>query len=255
MSRKWFGTIIGGGIGWALLGPLGALIGAYIGSMFDSSSSPRTKEYSYDYDVSTDNQFQKFGDTRAGDFAIAMLSLFAYITKADKKTLSSEVRYVKKFLIEKFGVENAQDLLYLYREILNKNFDIKEIAKQIRNYMDYYSRLELLHVLFGIAGADGEYHQSELKALEEIALELGITAQDYNSIRSMFVKQGNYAYEILGVCPEDDIETIKKAYREMASKYHPDKVSHLGQEFQRLAEEKFKQINEAYQQIRQIKGF
>ena len=152
-------------------------------------------------------------------------------------------------------MHNAQDLLYLYKEILKKNFDIREITKQIKSHMDYYSRLELLHVLFGISGADGEFHHSEIEAIKEIADGLGIYPQDYNSIKSMFVKEETAAYNILGVSPEADIETIKKAYREMASKYHPDKVSHLGPEFQKLAEEKFKKINEAYQQIRRAKGF
>jgi len=251
MGRKWFGTIIGGGIGWALLGPLGALIGAYIGSMFDSQDRYSGRRISSGYS----DDFEQYGDTRAGDFAVAMLSLFAYVTKADKKTLSSEVRYVKQYLIGKFGVHNAQDLLYLYKEILKKNFDIREITKQIKSHMDYYSRLELLHVLFGISGADGEFHHSEIEAIKEIADGLGIYPQDYNSIKSMFVKEETAAYNILGVSPEADIETIKKAYREMASKYHPDKVSHLGPEFQKLAEEKFKKINEAYQQIRRAKGF
>lgn len=252
MSRKWLGTIIGGGIGWALLGPLGALIGAYIGSMFDSRDGYQfTRHTPPDYDT----DFNRYGDTRAGDFAVAMLSLFAYVTKADEKTLSSEVRYVKQYLIDKFGVHNAQDLLYLYKEILKKSFDIREITRQIKSHMDYYSRLELLHVLFGIAGADGEFHHSEIEAIKEITDGLGIYPQDYNSIKSMFIKEETFAYNILGITPDADIETIKKAYRKMASKYHPDKVSHLGPEFQKLAEEKFKKINEAYQQIRRARGF
>lgn len=56
-------------------------------------------------------------------------------------------------------------------------------------------------------------------------------------------------YEILGLEKGARLEEVKRAYRELAGKYHPDKVSHLGEEFQVLAEKRFKEINEAYQEI------
>ena len=56
-------------------------------------------------------------------------------------------------------------------------------------------------------------------------------------------------YEILNVPPGADQDTIKAAYRKLANQYHPDKVSHLGKEFQELADRRFKEIQEAYQQL------
>lgn len=248
---KWTGTIIGGGIGWALFGPLGALLGAYIGNMVTenrarSGAVPRQSLY---------GNGSPYDDTRAGDFAVALLSLFAYVSKSDQTVRSSEVQYVKDYLIKKFGTQNARDLMYLYREILKKNYDIHDISRQISQHMDYYSRLELAHILYGIAGADGVFKKVELDAIQEICSGLGISPGDQNSIKSIFVKTNDQAYAILNVSPRDDIETIKKAYRELAVKYHPDKVSNLGPEIQELAEEKFKAINHAYQQIRKERGF
>ena len=247
---KWTGTIIGGGIGWALLGPLGAIFGAYIGSMLSEDS--KRSGYSGDYIRSGTSPY---GDTRAGDFAVAMLSLFAYVSKSDKTVRSSEIQHVKKFLVEKFGKQNAQDLLYLYQEMLKKDYNIHDVARQIGEHMDYYSRLELVHVLFGIAGADRVFKKVELQAIQEICVGLGITVKDYESIRSIFIGNNNQAYSILNVRPEDDVETIKKSYRDLAVKYHPDKVASLGPEIQQLAEEKFKAINNAYQNIRKERGF
>ncbi len=248
---KWIGTLIGGGIGWALFGPLGALFGAYVGSMFSREGAVKG-----DYFHSRiDKGKTPYGDTRAGDFAAAMLSLFAYVSKADKQVKSSEVQYVKKFLVDKFGKSNAQDLMYLYKEILNKDYNIIDISHQIRSHMDYYSRLELLHILFGIAKADGTIHPLEISAISEIGKGLGISANDYNSIKSIFIGDANQAYSILNVNPNDGSDTIKKAYRELATKYHPDKVANLGPEIQQLAEEKFKSINNAYQTIRKERGF
>jgi len=247
---KWIGTIIGSGIGWALFGPLGAIFGAYIGSMVAEDS--RGKEY---VEADVKRGASPYGDTRAGDFAVAMLSLFAYVSKSDKTVQSSEIRYVKKFLIEKFGPRNAQDLLYLYKEILKKDYNIHDVSRQIAQHMDYYSRLELVHVMFGIAGADNIFREAELRAIQEICSGLGISSKDYESIKSIFIKSSNQAYAILNVHPDDDIDVIKKAYRELAVKYHPDKVSQLGPEIQKLAEEKFKSINDAYQTIRKERGF
>jgi len=248
---KWIGTIIGGGIGWALLGPLGAIIGAYIGSMLSENQIPTTGFHS----GAIPGSGAPYRDTQAGDFAVAMLVLFAYVSKADKSVRSSEVQYVKNYLINKFGKQNTQDLLYLYKEILKRDYNIHDVAGQISRYMDYYSRLELIHVLYGIAGADKVFEPAELRAIQDICSGLGISAKDHESIKSIFIKTNNQAYGILNVKPDDDIETIKKAYRSLAVKYHPDKVANLGPEIQQLAEEKFKAINDAYQTIRKERGF
>jgi DnaJ like chaperone protein len=248
---KWTGTIIGGGIGWALLGPLGAIFGAYIGNML-SENQPRATAWGKE---AIRGDSSPYGDTRAGDFAVAMLSLFAHVSKSDKTVRSSEIQYVKKFLVEKFGKQNAQDLLYLYKEILKKDYNIHDVARQIGEHMDYYSRLELVHVLFGIAGADRVFQKVELQSIQEVCVGLGIIAKDYESIKSIFIGNNNQAYSILNVRPEDDVETIKKSYRDLAVKYHPDKVVKLGPEIQQLAEEKFKAINDAYQTVRRERGF
>lgn len=60
----------------------------------------------------------------------------------------------------------------------------------------------------------------------------------------------NDPYTVLGVPRDASAEEIKRAYRELANKYHPDKVTHLGDEFRKLAEERFKEIQEAYQKLK-----
>lgn len=60
-------------------------------------------------------------------------------------------------------------------------------------------------------------------------------------------------YEILGIEPSASSDEIRAAYRKLANQYHPDKVHHLGTEFQQLAEAKFKAIQEAYQALKDCK--
>ena len=56
-------------------------------------------------------------------------------------------------------------------------------------------------------------------------------------------------YQVLGVAPGASAEEIRRAYRELAAKYHPDKVEHLGEDFRKLAEQRFKEIQAAYQAL------
>ena len=121
--------------------------------------------------------------------------------------------------------------------------------------MDYSSKLQLMHYLWGIAQADGHIDTSEKNLLEQIAANLGIAPADAESIKAMFVHSTDEAYKILEVDQNASNDEIKKAFRKMAVKYHPDKVSHLGDDYKKAAEEKIKKVNEAYEQIKKERGF
>ena len=84
---------------------------------------------------------------------------------------------------------------------------------------------------------------------------LGISSVDYKRIKAMFYSSRDNAYKILGLDKTATVDQIKKAYRRLVKKYHPDKVAHLGQEHQKGAEEKFKQVQKAYEQIQKERGF
>ena len=250
---KWTGTLIGGGIGWAFAGPIGGIIGAVIGNMMKSDNV----YHQQNQNTYSRNNYQQSNNqrTKPGDFAVSMLVLFAYVTKADKKIISSEIQYVKKYIVQKFGANNAQEMMYIYKDILNKEYNIQQVCQQINQNLDYYSKLEMLHILFGVANADNQIHELELQAIQLISNYLGISATEYNSIKAIFFKQEDQSYKILDINKNATNGEIKKAYRDLAVKYHPDKVASLGVEFQEVAEEKFKSINNAYQTIRQERGF
>ena len=68
----------------------------------------------------------------------------------------------------------------------------------------------------------------------------------------MFNKQEdkNWAYKVLEIEPNASNEEVKKAYRRMAMKFHPDKLNTMGEEVKKSATEKFKKVNDAYQTIK-----
>jgi len=235
-----FGKWIGAGLGWAVGGFIGSLIGFAIGSVVDSSEI-RTGAYST--------------KTTPGGFAATLLVLIAAVMKADGRVLKSELNYVKKYFIQQFGEESAGEALQMLRDILNQNIPVQSVGFQIKQNLDYPSRLQLLHILFGVANADGKVDLSELNTIATIASYMGISAKDFESIKSMFVADVDSAYKILEIEKSASVEEIKKAYRKMAVKYHPDKVSHLGEDFQQQAKEKFQKVNEAYEKIKKERGF
>jgi len=192
--------------------------------------------------------------TRPGDFAIAMLVMLAAVMKADGKVLKSELDYVKQFLIKSFGLESAQEMLVLLKNLLEQDYYVYEIAQQINSHMNTAEKLQLIHVLFGISQADGHVHKNEIALIQEIGRYLKLNQSDVDAIMAIFVKDNKSYYTLLEIDPSASDQEIKKAYRSMAARFHPDKVQHLGPDFQKMAEEKFKAINEAYQQIKLERG-
>jgi len=234
-----YGKWIGAGLGWAFAGPLGAILGFAFGTFVDASSS--------------DILIEK-GKTTKGDFIVSLLTLVAAVMKADGRVLQSELTYIKKYLVQAFGTDTATEALHILRDILKKDIPVRDVCNQIRQRMDYSSRLQLLHFLFGIANADGKVDLSELNLIKEISYLLGISQADIDSIQNMFVQTTDWAYKILEISAGATDDEVKKAYRKMAMKYHPDKVSYLGEEIKKKADEKFKKINEAYEVIKKERG-
>ncbi|MFK5855712.1 MAG: TerB family tellurite resistance protein [Bacteroidota bacterium] len=231
---KW----VAGGLGWAFGGPIGGLLGFMFGSMVGGNGM-------------TNGQI---GQTRTGDFNVSLLILTAAVMKADGKVTKSELDYVKKFISNNFGAARAPEYVKILGELIKKDFNLQDVSYQIKQYMDYSSRLMILQFLFGIALSDGKSHENEMNVIETIASYLGITNNDYASIKAMFIKDTNSAYQILEISPDATNDELKKAYRELAKKYHPDKVSHLGEEIKKAAEVKITELNAAYDAVKEERG-
>ena len=224
---------------------MGAIIGYAIGSLFSGSGIQQIRTEVND----------TFGNTEEKrDFNVTLLVLSAAVMKADGNVRKSELDYVKRFFLQNFGQERAESYIKMLREILEKDYNLYDVSQQVGRYMDYASRLQLLHYLFGIANSDGRISQEELGVINTISDYMGITKSDFQSVKAMFIKETDSAYKILGIEPSATDEEVKKAYREMAKKNHPDLVSNLGEEVKEAAEKKFQEINAAYEAIKKQRG-
>ncbi len=237
------GKWITGGLGWALFGPIGGILGFVVGSMIDEGIPGQSV-----------NQYQPGQTTTQGGYIMSLLVLVAAVMKADGKVLKSELDYTKQFFMRSFGQAAAGEAVKILRDLLNQNIPVTEVCQQIRKNMDHPSRLQLVHFLFGIADADGKVHDTEHQLIKHIAQQMGISEKDYQSIEAMFVANTDAAYKILEVEPTATDEELKKAYRKMAVKYHPDKVHYLGEDVQKAAHEKFQKVNEAWETIKKKRG-
>ena len=185
--------------------------------------------------------------------------------KADGKVLKSELNHVKKFLVMNFGERQAQDLLHVLRDLMKMDYSVYEVCRQIRENTNYATRMHLFDFLYSVAVADDNCSAEEEAVLKTIASQLRISSYDYISIherhtagrRASSSSSAAYTknpYSVLGISDTATNEEVKKAYRRLAMKFHPDKVEGLGEEVKKNAEQQFREINEAYETIKSQRG-
>jgi len=261
-----FSKWIGAALGWSFGGPIGAIIGLALGGFVDNvtdKGGPRLgdrqspgKKYGDPYQRGDySRQTQQRSQTKSGDFEVSLLILASVVIKADGVQDQRELDFVRQQFTNIYGKDRANMAFKLFKGIAKQNIATRDVCLQIKQMMDHASRLQLLHFLFGIAKADGFVTENEISQIYTIAGYLGISSRDYESIKSMFNSGVNNAYKILEIDNTvADIE-VKKAYRIMAKKYHPDRLTHLGEEHLKGAEEKFRQVQEAYEQLQKERGF
>lgn len=214
---------------------------------------------------------RQLGQLKEGErnsFMFSLLVLSSYIINADGKIMHSEMEMVRRFLRQNFGEAAKQQgeeiLLKLFEQQKQMGMQqyrsvIQDSCHQIRSNMMYEQRLQLLNFLVMIAQADGVVNSQEIQALKEMAIHMGLSAEDVDqmlNLESGASSTGSLddAYRVLGISPDASNDEVKAAYRKMALKHHPDKVAALGEDVRRAAEKKFQEINDAKDRIYKARG-
>ena len=244
------GGLVGGILGFfATRSLFGAFLGYFIGSTFDKFStkninfSSSGSNYSYDANYYSQRLSQN-------DFATALLILSAAVMKADGKILKSELDYVKQFFKQQFSSHLSSKYISDFKDILKKDFVLSDVCSTINGSMPIRQRSLLIQYLFGIAQADGFVSDSEMKVIQRISSYFRISSIEFEQIKSLFYKDVSCYYKVLGIDESASNDEVKKAYRKMAIKHHPDKFSQLGEEQHKAAKNKFQKIQEAYEHIK-----
>ena len=227
-NTKW----IGAAAGWFFGGPIGGIIGYYVAKNFFGSKVDNKKA-----------------------FEISLLILSSIVVKADGKVLKSELDYVKKFFTNTFGATKSNEYFRMFNSLNKQDLTskLRQVCLQLNSHINHSSRLEIIHFLFGVSAADNEIHPKEVEQIKRIATYMNINPYDFESIRSMFstggVSDSEKWYTMLGITKQASVNEVKKAYRKMAVKYHPDKLQAVSEDIKKLSEEKFLKVKEAYEQI------
>ena len=191
----------------------------------------------------------------SNQFELNLLALAAMVIKADKKVEEKELRFVRNYFIANYGTDYAAIIFSRFnKEIKKEAQDLSKIARLFVTSTPYNTRLQIVHFLFGIANADGSVSQPEINKIEQIAAALGIRRIDIESVKAMFIQQAGNAYKILEIDSNATDAEVKKAYRTMAKKHHPDKLTTVDQALKKGAQEKFQQVQAAYEKIQKERG-
>ena len=242
---KWFAAVLG----YSFFRLPGAVLGFIVGTLFDNFR-PGTNG----------GQFQRVFRQQDGvspaDFELNLLSLASLVIKADGKVSQVELDYVRSYFVQAYGKDRANATFRLFNDVIKKReISAQNICQVLRMRMRYESRLQVLHFLFSIANSDGVVSNPEVRQIQQIASFLGVQSRDFESIKAMFFKNPDSAYKSLEIDKTATESEIKKAYRTMAKKYHPDKLQHMDEAYRKGAEEKFRKVQEAYEQLQKERGF
>lgn len=207
---------------------------------------------------------------RPKDFETSLLVLASVVIKADGVVNQTELDYVRTYFINTYGKEKANESFRQFREVIQQRISTRQTCDRIGQFMPYASRVQLIKFLFGVAYSDGQVSAGEELEIRRIASYMMISQQDYFRLQVMYYQRGgsshrrqsttysrnsDYEYEVLGVSKSASNDEIKKAYRKLAKKYHPDRLINANEVDKKVAKEKFQKIQSAYEKIKEQRGF
>jgi DnaJ like chaperone protein len=212
------------------------------------------------------------------DYTNILIQLIAQVVSVDGKTTQKEMGYVQHVLMKYFEADRVKNLCTGIESFIAKDIsNYAPICKILSQRFDSKSKIQLMHLLVGICAIDSLMTKKEEALLKDIAFEMrlpfatfqqillmhqfkyekDVNEKQYQKRRPKYTSQSQLktALGILGLTESSSPSEIKKAYRKLAVKHHPDKVAHLGKEMQEVAKENFLVISDAYELIKTKKGF
>ncbi|MGB5263096.1 MAG: TerB family tellurite resistance protein [Lutimonas sp.] len=247
---KGFSKFILAFIGFFVAGSIGGMLGFGLGYLFDV--------YLWD-------QFAQFTQSdhshkKSIGFEINVLFLAAVVIKVDGNINQRELHFVRHAFLSMYGKERANSAFRMFKSIIQSKSKIntRQVCINVNEHMEMTERINLLRFLFNVAKADGQVGAHEVNKLKSISNYLYISTYDFESVKRLFYQEQKTTsrndYAILGLDPTATNEEVKSAYRKLVKKYHPDKIRTLTSAQIEASEEKFREVQKAYEQIQLVRG-
>ncbi len=244
----WLGKIVGGTLGFALGGPLGAIAGAALGHSFDA----------------TDNQYSRarlsYHEETQMTFFVATFSMLAKVAHADGRISPEEIQAVEDFMANELNLtpESKRFAVEIFETAINSPMAFQDFAGQFYHQFHNQPRLLdlMIDVLLRLSVADGALSDSEEKLISSAARTFRFSEQKYNELKARYAPDFEKYYAILGIHSRASDDEIKRQYRKLVKEYHPDKIASKGlpEEFNKFANDKFREIQDAYDAVKQERG-
>lgn len=256
MPGIWIGKLVGAILGLMKGGIVGLVFGALVGHFIDRWIA----------------QFRGLSDTRDSFFR-ALFTCMGHLAKADGRVSETEIQATRTlFARMSLSAREQQRAIGYFNEGKRDPAAVDQVLKtfagQTRMRPDL--RQVFMDILVQMALADGGLVAAEKQVLSGIASPLGISAARLEALiraRSGFGGAGagavgtqkmpvEQAYQVLGLEPKASDHEVKRAYRKLMSRYHPDKLVAQGlpEEMQQIAKSRAQEVGAAYDVIQKSRG-
>jgi len=205
------------------------------------------KDFQFTYNVYDSDQ-REYDDESDDEEEIfeATLGVIAHVIKADGVTAPEEIRTVISFFSSpEVDREHLKERLKFHL----KNLPDLDECCEILCEMSTQNRFSLIGLLLNISVADGIIHPAEIETIENVARNLGISECDLASMKMDFISSRQKLYALFDLKIGASKEEIKAAYRLKCKEFHPDQYQNLPAGMRKLAEEKFKELQNAYEEL------
>lgn len=246
-----FGKIIGGTIGFAMAGPLGAIAGAALGHAFDTGGQTFTTAQRARLSSGEEAQFT---------FFVAAFSMLAKLAKADGRVSKEEVNAVEHFMVYDLNLnpESRRLATNIFHAAIESQDNFADFATQFYSqFRTQHQMLDLMiDILLRVSVADGALSASEENLVLSAVRIFNFSDEKYRKLKSKYIQDVDKHYATLVCDRNDSNDHIKRQYRKLVSDYHPDKIASKGlpEEFTKFANDKFREIQEAYDVIKKERG-
>jgi len=230
---------MGAGLGFLRGGPLGALVGGAAQYFLTKKLRARVQK-------------SLPGIQNEGVFATCVIIVMTKVGMAQGDLTAAQVETVYRFFVNNLNYTEAdfEAINRVIRETYQLDPPLDSVIQKYKESAASRYRLLLLALSYQITLVNGKPGDAAQKEINRIAELLGITYEQHDSLRKKYALGDLVTpYTILEVDPSATQDEIKKAYRKLASQFHPDRVAHLGGEHVELAHLKFLEVQEAYREL------
>ena len=252
----WFGKLTFGSMGLLLGGPLGAIAGAALGHHLVDKKDGFTNRAIHTIQGPIPGHTEQ---TQAAHF-ISLFSILGKLAKIDGVVSRSEIVVVEDFINNlHIAQEEKQFARQVFNEAKNSEYSIEDFAIQLYQTTRQQPTvlLSFFNLLLQIVAADGTFHPAEEAALNRIKDIFKLSDQQFKNIKAVYFNDIDKYYKTLDCTPESSHQEIKTNYKKLVKDFHPDTIVSKGlpEEFTDFATKRFREIQEAYENIKQERNF